>query len=120
MDKFKQFLKNISPITDKEFADTISYFSLQNLHLEEAKVGWAEYRMVRTSIRKSHITLYDYSTEFPDFFKKLTSLLKIITNFFSCHNLCNDPLSTKGTTINLIPKLEQADIIFLRSETSLR
>lgn len=31
MDKFKQFLKNISPITDNEFADTISYFSEQIL-----------------------------------------------------------------------------------------
>lgn len=31
MDKFKRFLKNISPITDKEFADTISYFTEQNL-----------------------------------------------------------------------------------------
>ncbi len=31
MDKFKQFLKKISPITDKEFADTISYFKEQNL-----------------------------------------------------------------------------------------
>lgn len=31
MDKFKQFLKNISPITDHEFADTISYFTEQNL-----------------------------------------------------------------------------------------
>jgi hypothetical protein len=26
MDKFRTLLKNISPITDKEFADTISYF----------------------------------------------------------------------------------------------
>ena len=31
MDKFRQFLKNITPITDKEFADTISCFSEQNL-----------------------------------------------------------------------------------------
>ena len=31
MDKFKQFLKNISPITDNEFADTISYFAELNL-----------------------------------------------------------------------------------------
>jgi CRP-like cAMP-binding protein len=31
VDKFKQFLKKISPITDKEFADTISYLSEQNL-----------------------------------------------------------------------------------------
>ena len=31
MDKFKQFLKQISPISDKEFADTISYFTEQNL-----------------------------------------------------------------------------------------
>lgn len=31
MDKFKKFLKNIAPITDKEFADTISYFTEQNL-----------------------------------------------------------------------------------------
>ncbi len=31
MDKFKQFLKNISPITDNEFADTISYFTEQHL-----------------------------------------------------------------------------------------
>ena len=31
MDKFKQFLKQISPITDIEFADTISYFTEQNL-----------------------------------------------------------------------------------------
>lgn len=27
MDKFKDFLKNISPITDNEFANTITYFS---------------------------------------------------------------------------------------------
>ncbi|MGL4629649.1 MAG: Crp/Fnr family transcriptional regulator [Leadbetterella sp.] len=26
MDKFKQFLKNISPISDKEYSDTVSYF----------------------------------------------------------------------------------------------
>lgn len=31
MDKFKHFLKNIAPISDKEFADTISYFTEQNL-----------------------------------------------------------------------------------------
>ena len=31
MDKFKQFLKNISQITDNEFADTISYFTELNL-----------------------------------------------------------------------------------------
>lgn len=31
MDKFKQFLKNISPITDNEFADTISCFTEQKL-----------------------------------------------------------------------------------------
>ncbi|MGB4839307.1 MAG: Crp/Fnr family transcriptional regulator [Saprospiraceae bacterium] len=31
MDKFKQFLKNISPITDAEFAETISYFTEQNI-----------------------------------------------------------------------------------------
>ena len=31
MEKFKQFLKNIAPITDKEFADTVSYFTEQNL-----------------------------------------------------------------------------------------
>jgi CRP-like cAMP-binding protein len=31
VDKFKQFLKNISPITDNEFADTISYFTELNL-----------------------------------------------------------------------------------------
>lgn len=31
MDKFKQFLKNIAPITDKEFADTISFFTKLNL-----------------------------------------------------------------------------------------
>jgi CRP-like cAMP-binding protein len=31
VDKFKQFLKNISPITDNEFAETISCFSEQNL-----------------------------------------------------------------------------------------
>lgn len=31
MDKFKQFLKNIAPITDSEFTDTISFFTEQNL-----------------------------------------------------------------------------------------
>lgn len=31
MDKFKQFLKNISPITDNEFADIIPYFTELNL-----------------------------------------------------------------------------------------
>jgi CRP-like cAMP-binding protein len=31
VDKFKQFLKNISPITDNEFANTILYFTEQNL-----------------------------------------------------------------------------------------
>lgn len=31
MDKFKEFLINIAPITDKEFADTISFFTEQNL-----------------------------------------------------------------------------------------
>lgn len=31
MENFKQFLKNVSPITDTEFADTISYFSEQSL-----------------------------------------------------------------------------------------
>jgi CRP-like cAMP-binding protein len=31
VDKFKTFLKSISPITDKEFADSIPYFSEQNL-----------------------------------------------------------------------------------------
>ena len=31
MEKFKQFLKSISPITDNEFADTMAYFSEQNL-----------------------------------------------------------------------------------------
>jgi CRP-like cAMP-binding protein len=31
VDKFKQFLKNISQITDNEFADTISYFTELNL-----------------------------------------------------------------------------------------
>ncbi len=31
MDKFKQFLNNISPITDNEFTDTIAYFSEQHL-----------------------------------------------------------------------------------------
>ena len=35
MDKFKQFLKNISPITDDEFADTISYFTELNLQKGE-------------------------------------------------------------------------------------
>jgi CRP-like cAMP-binding protein len=35
VDKFKQFLKNISPITDSEFAETISYFSEQNLRKGE-------------------------------------------------------------------------------------
>lgn len=35
MDKFKQFLKNISPITDNEFADTISYFTELNLQKGE-------------------------------------------------------------------------------------
>ncbi|NOT36629.1 MAG: Crp/Fnr family transcriptional regulator [Saprospiraceae bacterium] len=33
MDKFKQFLKNIAPITDKEFADSISVFT--ELHLKK-------------------------------------------------------------------------------------
>ncbi|MFZ1457124.1 MAG: Crp/Fnr family transcriptional regulator [Saprospiraceae bacterium] len=31
MDKFKQFLKKISPITETEFAETISYFTELNL-----------------------------------------------------------------------------------------
>ncbi len=31
MEKFKQFLKKISPITDSEFVDTIFYFTEQNL-----------------------------------------------------------------------------------------
>jgi CRP-like cAMP-binding protein len=31
VEKFKQFLKNIAPITDNEFADTISYFKEQHL-----------------------------------------------------------------------------------------
>jgi CRP-like cAMP-binding protein len=31
VDKFKQFLKNISSITDQEFVDTILYFTEQNL-----------------------------------------------------------------------------------------
>ena len=31
MDKFKQFIQQIAPITDKEFADTIGYFAQQNL-----------------------------------------------------------------------------------------
>lgn len=31
MDKFKQFFKKITPITDKEFADSIPLFSKQNL-----------------------------------------------------------------------------------------
>ena len=31
MDKFKQFLRNIAPITNKEFADTISFFTELNL-----------------------------------------------------------------------------------------
>ncbi len=31
MDKFKQFLKNIAPITDNEFADTVSFFTKLNL-----------------------------------------------------------------------------------------
>lgn len=31
MDKFKAFLKTISPITDQEFADTISYFTERHL-----------------------------------------------------------------------------------------
>lgn len=31
MDKFKQFLKNIAPITDNDFADTISFFTKLNL-----------------------------------------------------------------------------------------
>ena len=35
MDKFKQFLKNISPITDNEFADTISFFTELNLQKGE-------------------------------------------------------------------------------------
>jgi CRP-like cAMP-binding protein len=35
VDKFKQFLKNISPITDNEFADTISYFTELNLQKGE-------------------------------------------------------------------------------------
>lgn len=35
MDKFKQFLKNIAPITDQEFADTISLFTELNLQKGE-------------------------------------------------------------------------------------
>ena len=35
MEKFKQFLKNISSITDKEFDDTISYFTEQNLRKDD-------------------------------------------------------------------------------------
>jgi CRP-like cAMP-binding protein len=31
VDKFKQFLKNIAPITDDEFADAVSFFTEQNL-----------------------------------------------------------------------------------------
>ena len=31
MDKFKHFLKTLAPITDKEFEDTIPYFTTQNL-----------------------------------------------------------------------------------------
>lgn len=31
MDKFKQFLKSISPITDQEFADSIAYFTAMNV-----------------------------------------------------------------------------------------
>lgn len=31
MDNFKQFLKNLAPITDKEFAESISFFSEKNL-----------------------------------------------------------------------------------------
>lgn len=31
MNKFKQFLKSIAPITDEEFADAIAYFSKQKL-----------------------------------------------------------------------------------------
>lgn len=30
LDQFKQFLKSIAPISDNEFADTISYFTKQN------------------------------------------------------------------------------------------
>lgn len=32
MDKFKQFLQQIAPITEGEFAATISYFKRQNIH----------------------------------------------------------------------------------------
>ena len=35
MDKFKQFLKNIAPITDQEFADTVSLFTERNLQKGE-------------------------------------------------------------------------------------
>jgi CRP-like cAMP-binding protein len=35
VDKFKQFLKNISPITDKEFDEAISFFSEQHLKKDD-------------------------------------------------------------------------------------
>ncbi|MBW0177100.1 Crp/Fnr family transcriptional regulator [Sediminibacterium sp.] len=35
MDKFKQFLKSIAPITDDEFEDTITFFTEQNLQKGE-------------------------------------------------------------------------------------
>lgn len=59
----------------KEECKEILDFSLKNLQLEEAKVGWAEQRMIRTHIRKSYITLHDYSKEFPIFFNKLVKLI---------------------------------------------
>lgn len=35
MDKFKRFLKNFAPISDKDYADTISYFKEQVLKKDE-------------------------------------------------------------------------------------